>query len=158
LVLLGVGVLSAIPSAERFVDPAVGVTLLLWTCHLCFHSAHSGTKGSPPLFVCLGFGVGGRWLKVAASSFIVAGPALCIKSPLGVLPFFSCPSGTHFFLAVLAELRKSLAVGRPFSPALFMRSLEPPLMRSCLALMFAYNPFFITGSVRIVVRFSVCQS
>lgn len=46
----------------------------------------------------------------------------------------------HFFLAVLADLMKSILLGAPLSPGFLIFSLEPAAMRSFLALMFAYKP------------------
>jgi hypothetical protein len=63
----------------------------------------------------------------------------------------------HFFLAVFADLTKSALEGAALEPTLFIFSPEPPAMRFCLALMFAYSPgLFILesyGYIKNVVFF-----
>ena len=49
----------------------------------------------------------------------------------------------YFFFAVLADCLNAFAVGAPLLPGLRMRSLLPAAIRSRLAWMLEYSPFFI---------------
>jgi len=63
--------LLTVPLAEGFVDPGVRVFCGLCRGQLLLHARHSATERLLSARVCLGLGVWGRWLEVAARSLVV---------------------------------------------------------------------------------------